>query len=137
MFGLSKLGIKRVNHFGDMNLRVTLIRMVVAWDWNFLRIFLNALWWNFNSVQQLFFGTLVKAATIAVKLIKPPNPLLVFIPKCNCIFSIQSVGAKHLTEYFLILSLPIFPFDPPKNNRKPLVFWCFQGDQKGTLGRRV
>ena len=29
----------------------------------------------------------------------------------------------------------MFPFDPPENIRKPLVFWCFQGDQKGTLGR--
>ena len=30
----------------------------------------------------------------------------------------------------------MFPFDPPENIRKPLVFWCFQGDQKGTLGRK-
>ena len=27
----------------------------------------------------------------------------------------------------------MFPFDPPENIRKPNVF-CFQGDQKGTLG---
>ena len=36
----------------------------------------------------------------------------------------------------LTLFLPMFPFDPPENIRKPLVFWCFQGDQKGTLGRK-
>ena len=30
---------------------------------------------------------------------------------------------------------PNFPFDPPENIRKPLVFWYFQGDQKRTLGR--
>ena len=30
----------------------------------------------------------------------------------------------------------MFPFDPPENIRKPKVFWCFQGDQKGTLGRK-
>ena len=30
----------------------------------------------------------------------------------------------------------MFAFDPPENSRKPLVF-CFQGDQKGTSGRRV
>ena len=30
----------------------------------------------------------------------------------------------------------MFPFDPPENIRKPLVFGCFQGDQKGTLGRK-
>ena len=27
-------------------------------------------------------------------------------------------------------------FDPPENIRKPKVFWCFQGDQKGTLGSK-
>ena len=30
----------------------------------------------------------------------------------------------------------MFPFDPPENIRKPLVFLCFQGDQKGTLGSK-
>ena len=30
----------------------------------------------------------------------------------------------------------MFPFDPPENIRKPLVFWCFQGDQIGTLGSK-
>ena len=30
----------------------------------------------------------------------------------------------------------MFPFDPPENIRKPKVFSCFQGDQKGTLGRK-
>ena len=29
----------------------------------------------------------------------------------------------------------MFPFDPPENIRKPKVF-CFQGDQKGTLGSK-
>ena len=29
----------------------------------------------------------------------------------------------------------MFAFDPPENIRKPLAFWCFQGDQKGTFGR--
>ena len=28
---------------------------------------------------------------------------------------------------------PMFPFDLPENIRKHLVFWCFQGDQRGTL----
>ena len=27
-------------------------------------------------------------------------------------------------------------FDSPKNIRKPLVFWCFLGDQKEILGRK-
>ena len=30
----------------------------------------------------------------------------------------------------------MFPFDPPENIRKPKVFRCFQGDQKGTLGSK-
>ena len=30
----------------------------------------------------------------------------------------------------------MFPFDPPENIRKRKVFSCFQGDQKGTLGRK-
>ena len=38
---------------------------------------------------------------------------------------------KDLTLFF-----PMFPFDPPENNRKPLVFCCFQGDQKGILGKK-
>ena len=29
----------------------------------------------------------------------------------------------------------MYPFDPPQNIRKPLVFLCFKEDQKGTLGR--
>ena len=29
--------------------------------------------------------------------------------------------------------LPVFLFDTPES-RKPKVFWCFQEDQKGTLG---
>ena len=30
----------------------------------------------------------------------------------------------------------MFPFDPSENVRKPKVFWCFQGDQMETLGRK-
>ena len=30
----------------------------------------------------------------------------------------------------------MFPFDPHENIREPLVFWCFQGDEKGTLGSK-
>ena len=36
---------------------------------------------------------------------------------------------------FITFSLLMFSFAPPENIRK-LVFWCFQGDQKGTLGRK-
>ena len=40
-------------------------------------------------------------------------------------------------SFALILFFPMFPFDPPENIRKPWVFWRFQGDQKGTMGRKV
>ena len=30
----------------------------------------------------------------------------------------------------------MFPFDPPENVRKPKVFLCFHGHQKGTSGRK-
>ena len=34
------------------------------------------------------------------------------------------------------LFFSMFPFGPPKNISKPKVLWCFQGDRKGTLGRK-
>ena len=37
---------------------------------------------------------------------------------------------------YLTLFFPMFPFDPPENIRKPLVFCFFKGDQKGALGRK-
>ena len=42
----------------------------------------------------------------------------------------------YMNTMCLTLYFPMFPFDPPENIRKPLVFWCFQGDQKGTLGSK-
>ena len=36
----------------------------------------------------------------------------------------------------LTLFFPMFPFDPSENIKKPLIISCFQGDQKGTLGRK-
>ena len=36
----------------------------------------------------------------------------------------------------LTLFFPMFPFDPVGNIRKLKIFWCFQEDQKGTLGRK-
>ena len=39
-------------------------------------------------------------------------------------------------SYSLTLFFPMLPFHPPENIRKPKVFWCFQGDQNGTLGRK-
>ena len=46
-------------------------------------------------------------------------------------FDYASTTWSYLTMFF-----PMSPFDPYENIRKPLVFWCFQGDQKGTLGRK-
>ena len=40
------------------------------------------------------------------------------------------------TKWFLTLFFLTFHFEPPENIRKTKVFWCFQGDQNGTLGRK-
>ena len=42
----------------------------------------------------------------------------------------------HRGFFILTFLFPIFPFDPPRNIRKPLVFWCFQEDQKGISRRK-
>ena len=31
---------------------------------------------------------------------------------------------------------PVFPLDLPENIRKPLLYWYFLGDSKGTLGKK-
>ena len=41
-----------------------------------------------------------------------------------------------LNEIIYINSfIPNVPFESLENIRKPFLFWCFQGDQKVTLGR--
>ena len=56
---------------------------------------------------------------------------MIFPPRrCYKIFS-NLMLLPRLTLFF-----SMFPFDSPENIRKPLVFWCFQGNQKGTLGRK-
>ena len=46
----------------------------------------------------------------------------------------------HLGKTLIVISVsllfPVLSFYPPENIRKPSVFWCFQGDQKATLGRK-
>ena len=49
---------------------------------------------------------------------------------------IKIIIRKYSMPFCLTLYFPMFPFDPPENIRKPKVFWCFQGDQKGTLGSK-
>ena len=44
-------------------------------------------------------------------------------PSSHCMFNIN--------PFF-----PIFLFDSPQNIRKPKVFWCFEGNQKGSLRRK-
>ena len=44
------------------------------------------------------------------------------------------VNRTPMNRYFLFLPKCYF-FDPPENIRKAKVFWCFQGGQKGLLGR--
>ena len=52
------------------------------------------------------------------------------------VFPIFFCFHKYFNNFLLTLYFPMFHFDPPENIRKPLVFWCFQGDQKGTLGSK-
>ena len=40
-----------------------------------------------------------------------------------------------MKKSFLHAFIPLFPPGLPENIIKPLVFECFQGYQKGTLGR--
>ena len=42
----------------------------------------------------------------------------------------------YVVKLTLFFSMLMFSFNPPEN-RNPLVFRCFQGNQKGTLGRKV
>ena len=43
----------------------------------------------------------------------------------------------HLTaKSFITLFFPMFPLEPPKSIRKLKVFWCFHGNQKGTLVKK-
>ena len=46
----------------------------------------------------------------------------------------ETVSGFQNTASLIILYFPMFPFDLPENI-KPKVL-CFQGDQKGTLGRK-
>ena len=50
--------------------------------------------------------------------------------------SLRSSKNKFWEVKLLTLFFPMFPFDLPENIRKPLVFWSFQGDQKGKVGRK-
>ena len=36
----------------------------------------------------------------------------------------------------LTFFFPVFHFDPPENIRKPKFFYCFQGESKGSIGKK-
>ena len=61
----------------------------------------------------------------------PPCVIVYF-----CAYEIWRQHPTPVTDFTLAIFFPMFPFDPPENIRKPLVFYHFQGDQKGTLGRK-
>ena len=54
----------------------------------------------------------------------------------SIIFVYNSKSTQTTLTKVLTLSFPLFHFDPPKNIRKPKVFWFFQEDQKATLERK-
>ena len=57
--------------------------------------------------------------------------LVVFRPDLVKDLEFKSNLRTSLTRFF-----PMFPSDALEKIKKPLVFWCFQGDQKRTLGRK-
>ena len=42
---------------------------------------------------------------------------------------VAATFCSSLTHFWIM-----FPFNLPENSRKPLIFWCFQGVEKGCLG---
>ena len=83
---------------------------------------------NMASKMLVFFIKEVKyTLNIHEAFIYPLYPLILII---------QTSHEFALIKLNLTLSFPMFPFDPRENIRKPKVFCCFQGDQKGTLGRK-
>ena len=50
-------------------------------------------------------------------------------------FRVNAEIYNWIQQVCLIYSFAMLPFDPRENIRKPLIFWCFEGDQKKTLGR--
>ena len=58
----------------------------------------------------------------------------VFLKKNSSSLFVEVKSSKRWAEILWTLFFPMFPLDAPKNIRKPKVFWCFQGDQKGALG---
>ena len=48
----------------------------------------------------------------------------------------RTLQGNELQSINSTLFFPIFPFDPPENIGKPLVFRCSLGDQKGKLGKK-
>ena len=57
---------------------------------------------------------------------------------CSCLETLHTkaflMNGKLPRNSPLTLFFPKFPFVPPKNIKKPLIYWYFQGDQQGTLG---
>ena len=51
-------------------------------------------------------------------------------------FQVTSITFSMSWQIYINPFLLNVPFWPPGNMRKPRVFWCFQGDQKRTLGRK-
>ena len=54
---------------------------------------------------------------------------------CAVLYLVLDRDHYQMFSLSLTLFFPMFHFDPPENIRKPLFFWCFQGDQKRKLGR--
>ena len=117
----------------------------------FLRLYKIFILWSilfpfdFNQITiifiiliKLFFILLIVNLVIILLFFEVFIP--VFNSRCfmveDLLHTVLGLRPSLFTISFLTLFFPMFPFDPPENIRKPKVFRCFQGDQKGTLGRK-
>ena len=86
------------------------------------------------TVVPCYFGLAWESSTHCFKL------LCIILIISNSIDNIRTASLRKVKldeekPKILTLFFPKFPFDAPENIRKPKFFRCFQGDQKGTLGR--
>ena len=94
--------------------------------WRFLGICIAVNWEKISMAAILHFLKLILIWLWNI------NETYFFIMNLQATWSLlpESV-VQSLTLFF-----QMFPFDPPEHIGKPLVFWCLQGDQKETLGRK-
>ena len=96
------------------------IRLQLSWTKHVASSVLVFNKWNFSVLKGCFWAEIILHTIILYDYVE---------------FHFTSVPTeKAVIEVNLFF--PNVPFDPPENVRKPKVFLCFHGDQKGTSGRK-